>query len=298
MKKNNILIEVRDLSIEFGDISTRRRVVDNISFSLYEGEVLGVLGESGSGKTLSTLAILGLISNKPGIISGEINIYPNGNKLNLLENLNNFIYSGKDGVLFNRNFVKWRRIVEYRMKKNVWGNFITAIFQNPRQSLDPLMTIGTQIDESIYLNNPSIQRTEIKKLSIDWLNRVQMNNPERVYSSYPHELSGGMCQRSMIAIALSRNPKVLIADEPTTGLDATVRHEIIDLFSDLIKEEGKSMLYISHDIREIMHLSDRVIIMKDGIILEESSTLDLRQGKGTRNAYTELLFSSANIKRS
>lgn len=293
---NKTLIEVKNLSIEFGQKEKRRRVVDNVSFNLNEGEVLGVLGESGSGKTLSTLAILGLISNRPGIVSGEINIYLDDKKLNLLEGLQGFIFE-KNGQLQNRKFHKWRKIIEVRMRRNIWGHFMTAIFQNPKQSLNPLMTIGKQIDESVRLSSHTLGKSEIQSESLDWLDRVQMNNPLRVYHSYPHELSGGMCQRAMIAIALSRKPRVLIADEPTTGLDATVRAEIIHLFMKLIEEEKKSMLYISHDIREIMHLSDRVIIMKDGIILEDSRTKDLREGKGVRNEYTELLFSSANIEK-
>jgi ABC-type dipeptide/oligopeptide/nickel transport system ATPase component len=169
------------------------------------------------------------------------------------------------------------------------------VFQNPRHSLDPLMTIGAQVEESIALAEPDFDKTKRREAAIEWLDKVQMNQPVRVHGSYAHELSGGMCQRAMIAVALARQPQLLVADEPTTGLDTTVRAEIVGLFKDLLADRRRSMLYISHDIREVLHLSDRVIIMRHGQIVEEATAADLRDGVGERQAYTASLLAAAEL---
>jgi ABC-type dipeptide/oligopeptide/nickel transport system ATPase component len=286
------LLEVQKLVIEFDTGRGRRRVVDEVSFALARGEVLGILGESGSGKTMTTMAVLGLVDGRPGVMSGEITLYDGETPIRLLHDLPEVLHP-RGGRLV-KNDRKWQRRIHQRMKP-LWGRMMTAVFQNPRHSLDPLMTVGRQVEESIALALPDLDAAGRRSTAIDWLDRVQMNEPTRVHGAYPHELSGGMCQRAMIAVALARRPRLLIADEPTTGLDTTVRAEIVELFRSLLEEERRSMMYISHDIREVLYLADRVLVMKDGRIVETETAENLRLGRGERAPYTAMLLSAASL---
>ncbi len=286
------LLSVQDLVIEFDTRQGRRRVVDQVSFDLAPGEVLGILGESGSGKTMTTMAVLGLVAGEPGVMGGSIKLLDGEQQVDLLSDLDGVLSRKGDRVV--KNGRKWRRTVHKRMQP-LWGRMMTAVFQNPRHSLDPLMTVGAQVEESIELALPDLAADAVAAKAVDWLDRVQMNQPQRVHGSYPHELSGGMCQRAMIAVALARRPKLLIADEPTTGLDTTVRAEIVELFRALLEEERRSMMYISHDIREVLYLADRVIVMKGGKVVETETADNLRLGRGTRADYTAMLLSAADL---
>lgn len=287
------LLEVRGLVIEFDTAAGRRRVVDGIDFEVGEGEVLGILGESGSGKTMSTLAVLGLVAGRPGVMGGEIRVRDGETTLSLLDGLDTVIHA-RPGRPPRKDDRRWRRIVHRRMRP-LWGRLMTAVFQNPRQSLDPLMTVGAQVEEAVRVAEPGVDAATARKRSLAWLERVHMNEPERVYASYPHELSGGMCQRAMIAVALGCQPRLLIADEPTTGLDTTVRAEIVGLFRELLADRRRSMLYISHDIREVLSLADRVIVMRHGRIVEAATARDLREGTGRRAPYTASLLAAAEL---
>ena len=287
------LLAIEDLVIEFDTPKGRRRVVDGISFHVDEGEVLGILGESGSGKTVSTLAALGLVGGTPGVVSGSVRLRDGDTVHPLLDGLDKVVRQ-RDGKPARKNMRRWRRLVQKRMRP-LWGRMMTAVFQNPRHSLDPLMTVGAQVEESIALAEPSLSKDARRARAVEWLDRVQMNGPERVHGSFAHELSGGMCQRAMIAVALARAPQLLVADEPTTGLDTTVRAEIVGLFKDLLADRSRSMLYISHDIREVLHLSDRVIIMRHGKIVEEATAAELRDGVGERQPYTASLLAAAEL---
>ncbi|MEZ4473898.1 MAG: ABC transporter ATP-binding protein [bacterium] len=287
------LLSVRGLVIEFDTAQGRRRVVDGISFELGEGEVLGILGESGSGKTVSTLAIMGLVEGNPGVLGGDVTLHLGGAPVALFEGLDRVV-TQRPGKPARKNVRRWQRMVNRRMRP-LWGDLVTAVFQNPRHSLDPLLTIGAQVEESIALAERSLDRAGRRARALEWLDRVQMSDPSRVYRSYAHELSGGMCQRAMIAVALARAPRILVADEPTTGLDTTVRAEIVGLFEDLLADRRRSMLYISHDIREVLHLSDRVIVMRHGRIVEEATAEDLRAGRGERDPYTASLLAAAEL---
>ncbi len=286
------LLSVEDLVIEFDTARGRRRVVDRVSFDLAPGEVLGILGESGSGKTMTTMAVLGLVAGEPGVMGGSITLRDGDDEIGLLSDLEQVI--SRKGKRVSKNCRKWRRMVHARMRP-LWGRMMTAVFQNPRHSLDPLMTVGAQVEESIALALPDLTAAQRGEKAVDWLDRVQMNEPGRVHGSYPHELSGGMCQRAMIAVALARRPKLLIADEPTTGLDTTVRAEIVELFRALLEEERRSMMYISHDIREVLYLADRVIVMKGGRVVETETAENLRLGRGQRADYTAMLLSAADL---
>ena len=292
MKSEN-LVEVHNLTVAFaGKASAARKVVDDISFEIREGEVLGVLGESGSGKTMTTQAILGIIDGQPGVIDGQILTRFRGEESDLLEGpLKGFQRGSCTQV---KDLKRWHKDVGHVMS-NYWGGFVTAIFQHPRASLDPLERIGQQVTESIALAHPALSKSELEKQALHWLERVQLTNPERVFNSYPHELSGGMCQRAMIAVAVAREPQLLIADEPTTGLDSTVRAEIVELFRFLLEDRKRAMLYISHDIREVLYLADRVVIMRHGKILETVSAEDLHRNIGERHEYTKLLMSASSM---
>lgn len=292
------LVKVRDLIIEFDTPKGRTRVVDEVSFAVSPGEVLGILGESGSGKTMSTQAILGLIGGYPGVMGGQISLKFEGKTYDLLEALPQYLFERHEQI--EKNERAWRKH-RYSQMKGLWGRAVTSIFQNPRRSLDPLMTVGQQVQESIKAReshkeitsrlNEQAQKAE----ALNWLAKVQMVDPARVFNSYPHELSGGMCQRAMIAVALACKPAILVADEPTTGLDATVRAQIVHLLQDLIREEQCAMLYITHDIREMLYLADRVIVMRHGKVLEQVSTQELKKQTDDRHEYTRILLDAAGM---
>ncbi|MFN3202137.1 MAG: ABC transporter ATP-binding protein [Bradymonadia bacterium] len=285
------VLTVRDLVIEFDTPKGRRRVVDHVGFEVRPGEVLGILGESGSGKTMTTLSVLGLVAGLPGVMGGQITFDGGNGPIQLLKGLQSVIKSGQPP---RKNSRRWQRMVHRRMKP-LWGHKMTAVFQNPRQSLDPLMTVGDQVAEAVSVSASGLSKEERRLRALSWLERVQMPDPQRVYRAYPHELSGGMCQRAMIAVAMACTPLLLVADEPTTGLDATVRAEIVELFKDLLADRQGSMLYISHDIREVLYLADRVIVMKSGQVVERASTDDLRHHRGTRHPYTASLLAAADL---
>lgn len=292
------VVDVRDLVIEFDTPRGRSRVVDEVSFSVSPGEVLGILGESGSGKTMSTQALLGLIDGYPGVMGGQIDLTFQGERHSLLSELPHFLFERRGQL--EKQERGWRKH-RFKAMASLWGRGATAIFQNPRRSLDPLMTVGQQVLESITAreaHKPDDTKLNKEAQSIEaleWLERVKMVNPKRVFGSYPHELSGGMCQRAMIAVALACKPSVLIADEPTTGLDATVRAQVVHLLQDLIRDERCAMLYITHDIREMLYLADRVIVMRHGKVLERVSTEDLKDRSSERHPYTRTLLEAAGM---
>lgn len=286
------LVDIRNLKVTFDTDQGRRTVVDGISLEVRPGEVLGILGESGSGKTMTTMALLGLIDGYPGVVDGQILVATEQGQTDLLSGPRTALRGSGEEIQKSQR--RWTRETRKTMS-SYWGHFVTAIFQHPRASLDPLDTVGRQVDESVRLANPDFSRAQTRVKTMEWLNEVQLTDPERVASSYPHELSGGMCQRAMIAVAIAREPKLLIADEPTTGLDSTVRAEIVELFRALLKKHGRSMMYISHDIREVLYLSDRVIVMRHGQIVESVSAQDLHMGIGARHPYTEVLMSASEI---
>jgi peptide/nickel transport system ATP-binding protein len=239
------LLEVIDLQTQFYTEEGIVKAVDKISFTLFRGETLGIVGESGSGKSVTSLSIMQLIAQPPGrIVGGEILYYPKGqSEIDLLK-------------LTDKEMQRYR------------GNELAMIFQEPMTSLNPVFRCGDQVTEAIILHQ-KISTSEAKKRTIQLFEKVQLPDPERIFNAYPHQLSGGQKQRIMIAMAMSCNPDVLIADEPTTALDVTVQKAIIDLMNDLKSEMNASIIFITHDLGVISEIADHVIVMFKGKIVEQ-----------------------------
>lgn len=232
------LVDVRNLSVAFGEGETATRVVSNASFTIRKGETVALVGESGSGKTVTALSILRLLPGSASHPSGEI------------------FFEGQD--LLKANEAKLR---------NIRGRRISIIFQEPMTSLNPLHTIEVQVGEIIKLHQ-KVSDEETRRRVIDLLRKVGIRDPEQRLGSYPHQLSGGQRQRVMIAIALANAPDLLIADEPTTALDVTIQAQILELLKSLQKEMGMAMLLITHDLGIVRRMAERVYVMRNGEIVE------------------------------
>jgi oligopeptide/dipeptide ABC transporter ATP-binding protein len=240
------ILDVNGLKTYFYSSRGAARAVDGVSFHLKAGEVLGVVGESGSGKSVTAQSIMRLIPDPPGrIVDGRID------------------FDGKN--LLDLSAQEIRRIR---------GNRIAMIFQEPMTSLNPVFTIGNQISEMFILHRKA-SRKDALDASIEMLDRVQIPAPERRIDEYPHQLSGGMRQRAMIAMALACDPEILIADEPTTALDVTVQAQILDLMIKLKEDFGTAVQMITHDLGVIAEMADRIVVMYAGRVVEEASTVDL-----------------------
>ena len=256
------LVQIKNLKTYFHTEAGTAKAVDNVSFDIYKGEVLGIVGESGSGKSVTSLSINRLIPNPPGeIVSGEI-IYNNTNLLDL----------------------------SYDEMKDIRGKEIAMIFQEPMTSLNPVLKIGVQMNE-ILIKHYDLNEEEATKKSIEMLDAVGIPSPEQRIDEYPHQFSGGMRQRVMIAMALQCNPSLLIADEPTTALDVTIQAQILDLMMDLKdKRKDAAILLITHDLAVVAETCDRVIVMYGGEIQEIATIEELF--KNPLHPYTKALMNS------
>lgn len=237
------VLEVEDLTIDYIVLGGTIKAVRNVSFSINEGEVVCLVGESGSGKSTIGLAIAGALPENAIIRKGKI------------------IFKG-------------RNILEEK-SKNKKADSIMIIFQDPAASLNPLFTVGEVISDVIRSHLGIGDHSKIKEKALEMFRIVELPDPERIFNSYPHELSGGMLQRVVIAISLSTNPKLLIADEPTTMLDVTLQAQIIELLSNLKKKLGLSMLFITHNLGVATEIGDRIIVMYGGEIIEEAGSDEL-----------------------
>jgi peptide/nickel transport system permease protein len=257
---SNKILQISNLTTEFQDGPKRSRVVEKLSFSLEKEECLAIVGQSGSGKSVTALSLTGLVPSPPGIITGgSVN------------------YLGED-------------ILNLPIKSilGIRGRKIAYIFQDPQSSLHPLKTINAQISEAIFTHR-SLDRKEIQIEVLSLLKKVRIAEPERVMISYPHQLSGGMRQRIGIAMALANKPDIIIADEPTTALDVTIQAGILALLNELRKDFKMSMIFISHDLNVVSQISDKVIVMLKGKIVEHGSTAQIMTKP--RHAYTKRLLS-------
>ena len=261
MNKNK-LFEIKNLKTFFHTEAGTVKAVNDVSFDIFKGEVLGIVGESGSGKSVTSLSINRLIPNPPGeIVSGEI-IYDNKNLLEL----------------------SYEEMRKYR------GRHISMIFQEPMTSLNPVLRVGVQMNE-VLVEHEGISEQEATKKSIEMLDAVGIPEPERRINDYPHQFSGGMRQRIMIAMALQCNPSLLIADEPTTALDVTIQAQILDLMMELKDSRNDAaILLITHDLAVIAETCDRVIVMYGGVI-QEIATID-ELFKNPLHPYTKALMES------
>ena len=240
------LLEVRDLTVGFDTPDGRASAVDRVSFSVRPGETLGLVGESGCGKTVTALALMRLVQTPPGRIDGG-----------------EILFKGRDIL----------KLPEKEMRK-IRGNEISMVFQEPMTSLNPVFTCGYQVEEAVVLHQ-KVTKREAYERTLEMLALVKIPDPKRVAKSYPHQLSGGMRQRVMIAMALSCNPSLLIADEPTTALDVTIQAQILDLLLGLQQTFGLAILMITHDLGVIAETCRRVIVMYAGKVMEVASVNDL-----------------------
>tara|TARA_B100001057_G_scaffold107393_1_gene104988 strand:- start:7447 stop:9246 length:1800 start_codon:yes stop_codon:yes gene_type:complete len=245
------LLEFNNLVTEFHTEGTTVKAVNDISFTLNKGETIGIVGESGSGKSVTSLSAMRLIPSPPGKISGG-----------------EIIFHKKDGTKVDLLKTSEEEMRSYR------GNDIAMIFQEPMTSLNPVFTCGDQVLEAIMLHQ-KLDASEAKSLTIELFKKVQLPDPERIFSTYPHQISGGQKQRVMIAMAMSCEPSVLIADEPTTALDVTVQNTILQLMQDLQKEKDMGIMFITHDLGVIAELADKVVVMYKGKIVEQGNVWDI-----------------------
>lgn len=265
------MLKVENLSIHFEDRSEREEVVKNVSFAVENGDILGIVGESGSGKTMTALTIAGLLKKHAVLDGGRVWL--------------------DDTDLLGLSEKEMRR---------VQGNEISMIFQEPMTALNPTMRIGKQVEEALLLHSRRsrrdrggwlrMERREQRELALRALEEVELEHPEQLYKKYPHELSGGMRQRVMIAAAIVCRPKLLIADEPTTALDVRTQENILQLLKKLNRKYGMSILFISHNLRVVNTLCRRVLVMKDGQVVEEGDCAETF--KNPQSEYTRELIAA------
>ena len=261
------LIEVRDLKTYFYTEDGVVRAVDGVDFVIEPEKTLGIVGESGCGKSVTALTIMGLVQIPPGKIeNGEVILHRNGNA----QDLTKLPSKGRE-------------------MRSIRGNDIAMIFQEPMTSLNPVYTIGNQIMEAIILHQ-RMDKKRARQRAIDMLRAVGIPLPEQRVDEYPHQLSGGMRQRAMIAMALSCNPRLLIADEPTTALDVTIQAQVLELMNDLQKEYNAAIQFITHDLGVIADMADDVVVMYLGRIVEAASVHDVFHDP--KHPYTQGLMNS------
>jgi oligopeptide/dipeptide ABC transporter ATP-binding protein len=259
--QNNALLQLKNLKTYFFTSDGVVKAVDEVSWEVDQGEVIGLVGESGCGKSVTALSILRLIPDPPGkIVGGEIS------------------FNGKNLLALSLD----------EMRK-IRGNEISMIFQEPMTSLNPVFTIGAQIAEAIQLHQKLNKKAALEK-SVEMLKLVGIPSPEKRVKEYPHELSGGMKQRAMIAMALSCNPKILIADEPTTALDVTIQAQILDLMLKLKAEFNAAIVLITHDLGMIAEMAQKVVVMYAGKVMEQADVNEIFENP--LNPYTQGLLNS------
>lgn len=246
MNQAETILEIKDLCVEFRTVEGTVQAVDHLNYTLRKGEKLGIVGESGSGKSVSSLGMLQLIPNPPGkVTGGEI------------------MYKGQDLVKASKKEIQ-----------KIRGNEISMIFQEPMTSLNPIIKCGKQIAESLRLHR-GMNKKEALEEAVQLMRSVGIANPEVRAHEYPHQMSGGMRQRVMIAMALACQPQILIADEPTTALDVTIQAQILDLIRELNEELGTSVIFITHDLGVVSELCDTVVVMYTGHIVEQAPAKEL-----------------------
>ena len=245
MENKEKVLQVKDLELWFVNENGAKKILNGISFDIYKGETLGIVGESGCGKSVTSLSIMRLLNEPPATLRGEIN------------------FQGRNLLALSE-----------KQMQPIRGDRISMIFQEPMTSLNPVFTIGDQLTETFVLHQGASKK-EAKEKVIDLLRMVRIPEPEQRFKEFPHQLSGGMRQRVMIAMALACKPELLIADEPTTALDVTIQAQVLELMKDLQKEMGTSIAFITHDLGVISEMCDRVVVLYCGEVVEEALVDDI-----------------------
>ena len=252
------MLEIRDLHVKFHN--RNREAVAGVSLTIQDGEILGLVGESGSGKSVTAMSVAGLLPRKRCDYAGQVLL---------------------DGVELLH--------ADRALLRQVQGRDLGVVFQEPMTAMDPLMKIGRQVEETLLLHSHKT-RQERRAMALEALAAVELPEPEAVYGKYPHELSGGMLQRAMIAAAIVQRPKLLLLDEPTTALDVTIQAQILELLKKLNRESGMSMLFISHNLNVVRKLCRRVAVMQRGVLVEEGETEEVFHHP--RHPYTQRLIAA------
>ena len=240
------ILKVEDLKTSFMTSSGEVQAVRGVSFEVHKGEILGIVGESGSGKSVTSMSILRLLADTARIKNGKIE------------------FEGTDLTK-----------VSDKQMREIRGQKIAMVFQDPMSSLNPLIPVGKQVAEMIHVHHPEMKRDELQAATLELFREVRIPEAEKRLKSYPHEFSGGMRQRVMIAMALANHPDLLIADEPTTALDVTIQHQILKQMRSLQEEYGTSIIFITHDLGVVAELCDRVVVLYGGLVMEEAEINDL-----------------------
>lgn len=258
------ILKVEDLKTSFMTSSGEVQAVRGVSFEVHKGEILGIVGESGSGKSVTSMSILRLLADTARIKNGKIE------------------FEGTDLTK-----------VSDKQMREIRGQKIAMVFQDPMSSLNPLIPVGKQVAEMIHVHHPEMKRDELQAATLELFREVRIPEAEKRLKSYPHEFSGGMRQRVMIAMALANHPDLLIADEPTTALDVTIQHQILKQMRSLQEEYGTSIIFITHDLGVVAELCDRVVVLYGGLVMEEAEINDLFENP--LHPYTKGLLSCIPI---
>lgn len=308
MKSENNILEIDDLNTYFFTDQGVVKAVHGVSFDIPKNATVGVVGESGCGKSVTSMSVMRLIQGPTGqIYSGSIRFTSKDYVRDKRGNPKKFITKDENGKVTNVEYKTEEKVYDIakmpmREIHRIRGKQIAMIFQEPMTSLNPIFTIGEQLDEVTFIHVPGATKAEAKAKSLEMLNLVGIAMPERVYKSYPHELSGGMRQRVMISMALACNPRLIIADEPTTALDVTIQAQILDLLNDLKKKIDGSILLITHDLGVVAEMADYVVVMYAGRVIEKGTakeifynplhpyTKGLQKSKPTLNTSDDKLF--------
>ena len=285
-----MILNIQNLSIAFAQNEGFLEAVRNFSLTMETGEIIGLIGESGSGKTTVAQGVLGLTHSHPGIVEGDI-YFSNQKILPKLDDYVKTETSQQFGISYSTIHKKKTAFYKAHQKvlSNIRGKGITAVFQEPKSALDPYFTIGEHLLEALKKRD-DVAMENLKTIGYELLKEVGMPDPERVWALYPHEISGGMAQRIMIAMALAPKPKILIADEPTTALDVTTQAKILELLQKFQQKYGLSILLISHDMGVISQITNRVYVMHRGDLVETGPTQQVMNAPS--HPYTAMLLSS------